>query len=549
MAKYLKYVPKPLLEDIIQGHCIPVIGAGFSKNGEMSSPDHTMPDWQELGDHFSQLMQDYYFSNPIDAASAYSHEYSKVKLVEELAMLLHIADVQPGPAHISFTKLLFDTVITTNFDFLLEKAYEFNKRPYRPIVDEEQLSIRDRVSTPKRDKELIIAVLKLHGDLHHPNRLIITEEDYDTFLHKYPLLSTYISYLLMSRTPLFIGYSLDDPDFRQLWQIIGNRLGQLRRRGYVILVNPSKLDQAKYERRGIKIVGIPGNKKDYGTILNNLFIELGEYWSERSADKSVVTGNENQAEFYLPKDSQTRLCYFAIPMTMSSYYKTNIFPILEPHNLTPIITRDVSAPGSILAKIAAIIDRATVIIADISSQEIASELNLAIEKNKRILLIIEKGSKIPYEYKKFDKIERPHFPDLPDKDFVNAIDSFFSKIHNEDEDRYKSEPMRLLNKKEYNAAIISAISLLENELKDMLDEKIVSMNIEQRDFYHMGLRRWIELAVKHEIVNSQEADKLLEYIYIRNKLVHTKGFKHDAKQAANIVNFVLEIVGRKEINR
>lgn len=545
MAKYIKYVHKPLLEDIIQGHCIPIIGAGFSKNGEMASPDQMIPDWQQMGDHFAKLMPDYYFSNPIDAVSAYAHEYSKVKLVEELAILLHIADIQPGPAHISFAKLLFDKVITTNFDFLLEKAYDINKRPNRPIVDEEQLSIRDRVSASKRDTEFIISVLKLHGDLHHPNRLVITEEDYDTFLHKYPLLSTYVSYLLMSRTPLFIGYSLDDPDFRQLWQIIGSRLGQLRRRGYVILVSPSKLDRAKYERRGIKVIGIPGNKKDYGAILSTLFMEIAEYWSERSANKSVVTGNENQAEFYLPKDSQTRLCYFAMPVKMSSYYKTNIFPILEPYNFTPIIARDVTAPGSILAKVAAIIDRATVIVADISSPEVTPELNLAIEKDKRILLIIEKGAEIPYEFKKFDKIERPQFPELPDQEFVNAIDKYFDILHNDDEARYKSEPMRLLDKKEYNAAIISAISLLENELKDMLEERIVSGNIEQRDFYHMGLRRWIGLAVIYEIINSQESNLLLEYISIRNKLVHTSGFKCDSKQAANIINFVLDIIGRK----
>jgi uncharacterized protein YutE (UPF0331/DUF86 family) len=498
-----------------------------------------------MGDHFAKLMPDYSFLNPIDALSAYAHEYSRVKLVEELATLLHIADIQPGPAHISFAKLLFDKIITTNFDFLLEKAYDKNGRANRPIVDEEQLSIRDRISDPKKDTE-ILSVLKLHGDLHHPNRLVVTEEDYDIFLHKYPLLSTYVSYLLMSRTPLFIGYSLDDPDFRQIWQIIGNRLGQLRRRGYAILVNPSKLDQAKYERRGIKVIGIPGNKKDYGTILSTLFIEIGDYWSEKSAYKSIVTGIENQAEFYLPKDSQTRLCYFALPVDMLSYYKTNIFPILEPYNFTPILSRDVTAPGSILAKVAAIIDRATIIVADITSSEVTSELKLAIEKNKRILLIIEKGSEIPFEFEKFDKIVRPQFPELPDNDFTNEIESYFSKIRNDDVDLYKSEPMRLYEKKEYNAAIISVISLLENDLKDILKEKIAVGDIEQRDFYHRGIRRWIDLAVKHEIIDYQEANKLLEYINIRNMLVHTKGVKSESKQAINIIKFVLEITGRKK---
>jgi len=55
----------------------------------------------------------------------------------------------------------------------------------------------------------------MHGDIRHPKRLVVTEPDYDDFLTNYPLIATYLSNLLITKTAVFIGYSLDDPDFRK----------------------------------------------------------------------------------------------------------------------------------------------------------------------------------------------------------------------------------------------------------------------------------------------------------------------------------------------
>lgn len=114
---------------------------------------------------------------------------------------------------------------------------------------------------------------------HHPNRLVATEEDYDTFIDQYPLLATYLGNLLITRTPVFIGYSLEDPDFRQIWQVIGNRLGQMRRPAYVFTVGIHAADAARYERRGVKVVNLPGHVSQYGQILETFFADVRSYWS------------------------------------------------------------------------------------------------------------------------------------------------------------------------------------------------------------------------------------------------------------------------------
>ena len=204
--KHLTVFPKPLLDDLVQGRLVPIVGAGLSRNA-VTPAGIVMPIWDDLGKALAAEMPDYSYSAALDAISAYAHEYSRTKLVERLSELLLIDRAHPGKAHRAFCSIPFDVVCTTNFDFLLERQYDTSKRYCRPIIDEDQLAIGIR--------ETSLTLLKLHGDLHHPHRLVVTEEDYDRFLETYPLLSTYLANLLISRTALLIGYSLDDPDFSQ----------------------------------------------------------------------------------------------------------------------------------------------------------------------------------------------------------------------------------------------------------------------------------------------------------------------------------------------
>jgi hypothetical protein len=245
-------IPAPLLEDISNNNCVPIIGAGFSMNAILP-PNSEMSTWSKLGDYFAGQMPGYTYSSALDAISTYVHEYSRTKTIEHLKKRLHIGHARPGKSHLSFANLPFDVVITTNYDFLLEKAYESVGKSYIPVVEEEQLSSSYKKFPMKNYETLII---KIHGDFHHPTRMVITEEDYDLFVDKNPLMCTYIANLLITRTPLFIGYSMEDPDFRGIWQIIISRLGKLRRNGYTLRLKSSNSDVNRFARRGVKVIDI-----------------------------------------------------------------------------------------------------------------------------------------------------------------------------------------------------------------------------------------------------------------------------------------------------
>src|SRR5262249_31163999 len=58
--------------------------------------------------------------------------------------------------------------------------------------------------------------------------------DYDSFMDRYPVIATHLSAMLITRTPLFLGYSLSDPDFENIRKIVRARLGVFERMAYVV---------------------------------------------------------------------------------------------------------------------------------------------------------------------------------------------------------------------------------------------------------------------------------------------------------------------------
>ena len=528
----------PLLDDIVQGHCIPVIGAGFSKNAELPA-GVSMPLWTDLGKHFASLNNNYPFSTPTDAISAFAQKFSRIKLVEELGKVLHIDDAKPGAAHISFAKLDFRIVLTTNFDFLIEEAYEATGKTHWAILNEDQLS----VSKP----ETTTIVLKIHGDLKNPDRVIITEEDYDYFLDEHPLLATYVTNLLITKTPLFLGYSVGDPDFRRLRSIIKNRLGKLRRPAYTILVNPTEIETARYNRRDVKVISLPGDKSKYSSILDSLFKEIEQFWNKETAEKSVVISDETRAQaLMLPRDSETNLCFFAIPTTLHTYYREHVFPIVERLGFTPITASEVISPGdNILAKISTLIDRSVIVVVDASSSAAFAELGLAAGKGKEGLIIFEEGSELPTDIRGFKSIRRPRAPEIPDQEFIANLSAFFGELSEKEESKLYYEPLRLLDKREYRAAVITAFILLEVELKDKLRTRARERLLQEDglDLSRFSLRRMLELARKHGIVSSNDYRSLREFVAVRNRLVHTKEKIH-GRRARSIVEKIMEILDR-----
>lgn len=546
MAKYLQHFPKPLLDDLVAGRWLPVLGAGMSMNAKLP-PGAKMPLWPDLGTALAAEMAAYSSTGALDAISAYQHEYGRAKLIERLTQLLLIKEAEPGDAHRAFCSIPFDIVCTTNFDFLLERQYDAIPRYVYPVIDEEQLSINGAHAGTQ--------MLKLHGDLRHPSRLVVTEEDteedYDGFLSRYPLIATYLANLLITKTAVFIGYSLDDPDFRQIWTIVSDRLGKTRRMAYAIMVDASSSDVARFERRGVKIVNLPGSKSRYPSILADTFNELREHIRDNVISVSKVTEEEPLRELSLPRDSSTRLCFFSLPVELVSLYRSRVFPRVEELGFVPVVAEDVISPGqNISAKIDALIDRSSAMVVEMASPWTRAEFDIAVARNRStgrdrahlpIVIVANDEAQVTNLSAPYPVIYRLGLSD-------DAFDAFAAELVHQlayaadAQPARGNEAQRLLAVREYRAAVIAAISGLEVVLQKYVGfatKPTLSLGIQRP----LPLRMMLDQALEMELISEVEQRRIREWMGVRNTAIH-EGEAVSAKVAKSIVDGVNRIVGR-----
>lgn len=545
MNKYLKCFPKPLLEDLVNGRWLPIVGAGMSKNAVLAS-GKTMPLWKELGKSLADEIPGFEFDTTVDAISAYSHEFRRPRLIEKLTELLYIGEAQLGETHRAFCEIPFDVVCTTNFDFLLERQYELIPKSCTPLINEDQLSVNLQGSS--------IALLKLHGDLNHPSRLVVTEEDYDAFLERYPLLATYLANLLITRTPVLIGYSMDDPDFRQLWQIVEERLGKARRLAYALCVGASQTEVTRFNRRGVKVVNLAQSKSRARQVLSETFIGLSDYWRDKSPIVSQVRDGDPMAEF-APLGTKTELCFFAIPHAALSFYRANVFPLVQEVGLAPM-TVDYVNPlgGSIFATIDALISQASLIVVDTSSEWAVAEARRAIahEKPIKVLVVAQESTSTPFDLSGLEILYRPEIDSDSVGEFLNEFLERLTKtieetepqaaeerhrvLHSDDiQGELAEERHRLLKSEEYRAAVISAITHLETALRRRLDV------VERTDRGFVSVSNMIDIAKHRDLLGQFEVNQVLQWIVIRNQVVHSD-VSISRKDAKAIVYGVDEII-------
>ena len=522
--KYIPQIPKPLLDSIVQNRCVPFIGSGFSKNANVPE-GMKMLDWTELGKAFASEMPGYNYTNSLEAISAYEYTYYRPAMVEKMKELLHMGMVKPGDTHKAFCQLQFDIVCTTNFDHLLEDSYRQLLRPCNPIISEAQLSVAPSKNEP--------TLLKMHGDISHPDRMVATEEDYDKFLDGNPLLATYLSNLLITRTPLFIGYSLDDSDFRQIWQIIKNRLGKLRRLAYTIKVGCSDAERERFERRGVKVININGALSDYPKILKELFKEIKHYWDN---NVKTVSGSDTQSELVMPSDYQTRLCYFSVPFQYLSFYKDYFFPLAVRYGFVPItIDSVISAGDNIMASVSSMISKSEYFFLDLESKYACYDWGqiLSQGKAKSNMFILRTPDIGLSNSRSFRAIYKPDdFLNNPEP-IIEEANKWFSEMAEKLTSKTAvAEPERLLKKNEYKAAVISAVVQLEVTLRKLIEKK-ANDRVFAKGFYEL-----VRVAYDLKIIKEDDLDKMHRWASLRNKLVHSE-MNMSKQEAEAIVDEVM----------
>jgi hypothetical protein len=230
-----------LANEIRERRMILFVGSGISA-------DLGLPTWdgfiarlgEELGfkpHEFLGLSQDFR-----SLAEYYRLEQGSIdELCQRLGREWQVDDatLDGSTVHRLLVSLNFPLVYTTNYDHLLERAYERNGRRFNKIVSARDIANSDPA---------LPTIVKFHGDLDDPSSMVLTETDYFRRLSFDEPLDIKLAADAFARAVLFLGYSVSDINLRlllyrlrRIWLESGYE--KSRPRSYVYITPPNPVQE------------------------------------------------------------------------------------------------------------------------------------------------------------------------------------------------------------------------------------------------------------------------------------------------------------------
>jgi hypothetical protein len=259
-----------IAETIRKQECILFLGAGVhAPPPEASSYDWPLEHCPVLGADLSTelakicgLAKRYPQEDPRNLAriaTFFENQFSRHQLVRAITQRVQNGR-QASPMLHALAELDFPLIITTNQDKLFEDALiKAGKKPRLSIYTPESRE----TGSPANPTAENPVMYKLHGDIDHPETIVVTDEDLMKFTMRmtdkapYDPVPISLKYHLMEWTTLFVGYSLRDYNLRLLlatlrWHIDSANMPDM----YSVDLSPDPLVLEVWEnrRRDLKFV-------------------------------------------------------------------------------------------------------------------------------------------------------------------------------------------------------------------------------------------------------------------------------------------------------
>ncbi len=188
--------------------------------------------------------------------------------------------VRESRIHQIVVSLDFPLIYTTNYDRNLEVAFDLADKPFRKIANARDLTVANQEGTQ---------IVKFHGDFDDDASLVLTESDYFARLNFDSPLDVKFRADAMSRTLLFIGYSMSDLNIRlllyRIWETWSRSVYERNRPpSYVFLPRASPAQAAVLGAWGITVLTsrIPDPEEALTDFLERLQTRVDELTSEEA---------------------------------------------------------------------------------------------------------------------------------------------------------------------------------------------------------------------------------------------------------------------------
>ena len=223
-------------------------GAGFSK-------ESGYVDWKTLLESIaSELGLEVEKEHDLVALAQYCYnKHQNRGIINDVIFEEFSKQKEPTQNHRILARLPIGVIWTTNYDDLIEKAFDNVQK----IVDVK--SRNEHLSNTLANRECIL--YKMHGDKNNPNDAILIKDDYERYYKAHKQFLSALTGDLISKTFLFVGFSFQDPNLDYILSRIRVDYEENPRQHYAIM---KSIDRKDYESDA---------DYDYAKRRNDLFLE------------------------------------------------------------------------------------------------------------------------------------------------------------------------------------------------------------------------------------------------------------------------------------
>jgi hypothetical protein len=180
-----------------------------------------LPDMQA---HVSEIKEFFAQHDPLDCAELFEECMGAANSYQFLRDQFDDPHLIATPSHHNLWRLPIKDLYTTNYDKILE---DISERTF--VVSATPQEFNNNRNRP-HDRHII----KLHGSIDNAESIVLTRSQYATSRKDRVEMYAYLGQAMRAKKFLYLGYSLSDPDFNQLYDEMRLALGRNVPPGYVV---------------------------------------------------------------------------------------------------------------------------------------------------------------------------------------------------------------------------------------------------------------------------------------------------------------------------
>jgi cold shock CspA family protein len=246
--------PQHLINSVKEGTAVLFLGAGASM-GALHNSGNTIPSTQGLSDQIAErFLGDGFKGRTLSTVAETAINESS--LIDVQTFIRDIfSEFSPATFHKLIPTFAWKAIATTNYDLIVERAYEVKERLQDVVVFKKDGENVDSLITKPTD----IPYIKLHGCITNINDietpLILTPDQYVTHRKNREHLFNRIKELWYNNTIIFIGHSLIDHDIRIILKEL-EELKEAKPRSYMVSPGLTEPDKRLFEAKRITPINL-----------------------------------------------------------------------------------------------------------------------------------------------------------------------------------------------------------------------------------------------------------------------------------------------------